>query len=198
MRSAMPSVMLSSDGSFGARELNYERESNHYGPGAGGKKRKVPAFAHSSGGQDFDISTYQESMRPLAQRYRNYPCRAPAQKVCLLRKDLFLRRKAALITLYLDAQTAVLKGNARVATLPDVPTFERLIPALEDLGVTEWEPDQPGWRKNCIENPQRSQVLEHWKRPYETRRLKTLKTPVVREGWAPEGSFEFEMDSKGV
>ncbi|KAL0247126.1 hypothetical protein I308_104161 [Cryptococcus tetragattii IND107] len=70
------------------------------------------------------------------------------------------------------------------STLPDVTSFEKLLPSLEDVGVNSWTPDRSGWREDRAES---------WR--IRCGRKKSGSTMrVERKGWAPEGSFEFEME----
>jgi hypothetical protein len=162
------------------RDPDADRGADHYGPGAGGKKRKVPAFpqvmgaegtvfnqAYDDGDDTLDKYLNSDSLvgrpSPLSDPsstvndQRNgaktvvtrYHRRNPTLQAQSFHKALFLRRKAALITLYLDAQNAILDGTIRLPKddknpLPPVPDFEKLIPALEDLGLNGWAADQPG------------------------------------------------------
>lgn len=82
-------------------------------------------------------------------------------------------------------------------SLPDVSTFERLLPALEDVGV--WAPDAPGWREgDDAAHPVPRRSLERWRTGFATRkRVRMERVPVVRGGWAPEGSFELEVPTEG-
>lgn len=145
--------------------------------------------------------------------------RSPAAKACSWRKGLFLRRKAALITLFLDAQTAINQalnkpphGNANggggrdgngqgggkpKVILPEVAVFEQMMPALEDIGVGQWPLDQPGWRTGVEVTDETRLQLEKWRKKYNRRSsVKNGRKKVVRGGWVPEGSFEFEMSSQ--
>lgn len=208
---------LSSNGSFeGHRNPDAERDADHYGPGAGGKKRKVPAFAPSGRNEDEDPS-YPSSTKPQPQlfplRYRSP--RSKAATACSFRKALFLRRKAALITLYIDAQNAVIGGSAKLgpngkSPLMDVPSFEKLMPSLEDLGMGDWPPDRPGWRTNWTEENAeqgngngtalgRVKTLEQWRTKFDQRQKEEkARKQLVRGGWFPEGSFEYERENAGA
>lgn len=208
---------LSSNGSFeGHRNPDAERDADHYGPGAGGKKRKVPAFAPSGRNEDEDPS-YPSSTKPQPQlfplRYRSP--RSKSATACSFRKALFLRRKAALITLYIDAQNAVIGGTAKLgpngkSPLMDVPSFEKLMPSLEDLGMGDWPPDRPGWRTNWAEENAdnangatatlgRVKTLEQWRTKFDQRQKEEkARKQLVRGGWFPEGSFEYEQENAGV
>ena len=134
----------------------------------------------------------------------------PATRICEFRKLLFLRRKAALITLFLDATSAIKSywkdeksGNTAnmsknlLAKLPEVDSFEKLLPALEDVGVNGWPLDHPGWR-NGEDDSETVKKYGSWKGNFAKRkRIREGRKEIVRGGWAPEGSFEFERPSKG-
>jgi len=205
----MSSVTLPAvGGTQGERDPDAGREADDYGPGAGGKKRKVPAYPQITGKNEEDDSDDQSSAdddsetKPtvFAPNYRLV--RSRAAKACSFRKALFLRRKAALITLFLDAQSARSASTARIGSnksvLPEIPVFEKLLPSLEDLGVNEWAPDQPGWRNNWDTGKSPAKTLEEWRTSLsERRRVRASRNAIVRGGWAPEGSFEFDMGCKG-
>ena len=134
----------------------------------------------------------------------------PATQTCEFRKLLFLRRKAALITLFLDATSAIKsywKDEKSASTanmsknllskLPEVDSFEKLLPALEDVGVGGWPPDQPDWRAG-EEGKEAFKKYGSWRGRFAKRtRTKEGRREIVRGGWAPEGSFEFERPSSG-
>lgn len=136
--------------------------------------------------------------------------KSPATQLCEFRKLLFLRRKAALITLFLDATSAIKsywKDEKSTSTanmsknllskLPEVDSFEKLLPALEDVGVGGWPPDHAGWRAGEDATPSHKKYGA-WKGKFaKRRRLKEGRKEIVRGGWAPEGSFEFERPSRG-
>ncbi|ORY35486.1 hypothetical protein BCR39DRAFT_591955 [Naematelia encephala] len=194
-------------GAAAGRDPDADRDADDYGPLSGGKKRKVPQFPHPTGrNEDVEGTRHGEWVRQDPNAAPTFPinnrfARSKAAKAASFRKALFLRRKAALITLYLDAQSAVLAGTAKLGsnklTLPDVPAFEKLIPSLEELGIGEWAPDKPGWRNNWEEQKNISRPLEQWRTRYDMRRrIKAGRKPIERGGWAPEGSFEFEMSSR--
>lgn len=208
----------------GGRDQDADRDASHYGLGAGGKKRKTPHFplAQGPGGVHDDQSPAyayavssddgsEESSPPLTGPYhpsrttlRNYRlAHSAAAKAGSFRRAVFLRRKAALITLYLDAQ-AVDSGNhgasakgvkTKGPVVPDVASFERLLPHLEEVGPNDWAPDRPGWRANIVdaEGPK----LFMWGVGTKRRRLRQ-RARIERRGLAPEGSFEFERNTKGV
>ena len=198
---------LATGGPYGERDLDADREADDYGLGAGGKKRKVPAIP--TGGQNEPLepqvsATDMNAGKPNLLSLKHRLARSTAARACSFRKALFLRRQAALIMLYLDAQSAIIAGSARLgpkqSALPLVPAFEKLIPSLEDIGVADWAPDKPGWRNEDdgqgIIRPAKS--LEAWRTLYAARRReRSLRRPVIRGGWAPEGSFEFDMGCKG-
>jgi hypothetical protein len=138
------------------------------------------------------------------------PPKPPATRSCDFRKLQFLRRKAALITLFLDATSAIKSywkdekssstasiSKNMLSKLPEVDAFEKLLPALEDVGVGDWPADDPGWRSGVVdENTVRR--LGVWKASFAKRRkLREGRKVVQRGGWAPEGSFELEIPSKG-
>lgn len=147
------------------------------------------------------------------------PKRSPQAQACAWRKSLFLKRKAALITLFLDAQTAInqalnkppgtgqkagstskdVKGKDKPSLiLPEVAVFEQMMPALEDVGVGQWPLDQPGWRTGVEVRDETKVHLERWRASHDQRRRDNeTRKKVVRGGWIPEGSFEFEVNSKG-
>lgn len=182
----MSGLLRITDGTRAERDPDAGRDADDYGPGAGGKKRKVPAYPQIAGKDEEDEGLVTEPI-PFTPNYRL--ARSSAAKACSFRKALFLRRKAALITLFLDAQSVIIAETARAGSnrpaLPEIPVFEKLLPALEHIGVSSWAPDQPGWR-NTLGN-ERSQ---------RRTRKRVRQKPIVRGGWAPEGSFEFEMGSK--
>lgn len=166
-----------------------DRDHDQYG----GKKRKVPAYPHLIG-RHGDQADHRE--KPLSLRPPFKSPVSPSAHICLQRKNVFLRRKAGLLTLYLDAQTAVKNKSIPASSIPDVPVFEKILPALDQVGFGAWPPDRPGWRngvENDLEKP--AQRVTHGR---NNRRWKPLnRQPVERGGWAPEGSFEFEAGSKG-
>jgi hypothetical protein len=183
-------------------ELDRSSLSSGDEPSGTNKKRKVPAFPVSHGrdqpiDDDEDVSQPSPASR-LTARYHDGSTLAKAH---LIKKGRFLRRKAALITLYLDAQSAVLADAAKLGSrplFPDVPTFERLLPALEDVGVNEWAPDLPAWRSGNEEEMTKVKRPERWRAAFERRRRAVVdRKPVARGGWAPESSFEFENESNG-
>ncbi|KAK8854731.1 hypothetical protein IAR55_003470 [Kwoniella newhampshirensis] len=168
-------------------------DDEDFGAG-GGKKRKVPGVQFQSRRttmDDYDDDVHDKptpssSSFPLARRSP----RSLARTLCEFRKGLFLRRKAAFISLYIDAQTAITSNTSSgrpKATLPDVSSFEKLLPSLEDVGVNAWMPDRPGWREGRAET---------WRVRKCRRQRGTTRKPVERKGLAPEGSFEFEMECK--
>ena len=207
----MSDDVLDSDGGVHYRDPDAERDADHYGPGTGGKKRKVPAFTQTLGRQDeiFGSSRSDDEEDDIELEPAHFALlhRAPRSKAataCAFRKALFLRRKAALITLYIDAQNAITNGSVKPGThgLPhimDIPTFEQLMPSLEDIDTTDWPPDKLNWRSRWEGQPAtKTKTLEQWKTGFDQRlRKRSLHKPTVRGGWAPEGSFEFEMPSKG-
>ncbi|WVQ80229.1 hypothetical protein IAT38_002334 [Cryptococcus sp. DSM 104549] len=164
----------------------------------GGKKRKVPAFGQGGKGteatavavDDDDVDADDDKTpAPAFVLPHRFP-RTHAHSLCEFRKGLFLRRKAAFIALYIDAQTAINASALKSkSTLPDVTSFEKLLPSLEDVGVNSWTPDRPGWREDRA---------EEW--PYSRLKRKRAAAAAVkkveRKGWAPEGSFEFEKECK--
>jgi hypothetical protein len=81
--------------------------------------------------------------------------------------------------------------------LPDVGAFERLLPVLEDIDA--WAPDAPGWRDgDDAAHPVPRRTLERWRTGFARRkRMRTERIPVVRGGWAPEGSFELDIPTTG-
>jgi hypothetical protein len=93
--------------------------------------------------------------------------------------------------------TSTSTASSSRPSLPDVSTFERLLPALEDVGV--WAPDAPGWREgDDAAQPVPRRSLERWRTGFATRkRARMERVPVVRGGWAPEGSFELEVPTEG-
>ena len=201
---------LEAGGADVARNPDAGRDADDYGPGAGGKKRKVPAYPQVGGKNEdqevaFDVEVTSQPIPKSTTFTPNFRlARSTSAKACSFRKALYLRRKAALITLYLDAQSATIAGSARAGShrpsLLEVSVFEKLIPSLEDLGIYDWAPDKPGWRNKWDDESGSGRVktLEQWRTAFtERQKIKTSRKSVVRGGWAPEGSFEFEMDSKG-
>lgn len=196
------------------RDPNADRDSDHYGPGAGGKKRKVPAFGPLGRQDDHQFprdsnstsntnGTGTDQPKTFPVRYRT-PASAAATN-CSFRKALYLRRKAALITLYIDAQNAIISGATKLgpngeSPLMDVPAFEKLMLALEDMGMTDWPPDKPSWRTNWDDSGSgKPKTLEQWRAKFDQRlKARAAIKPMKRGGWAPEGSFEFEMRNSGM
>jgi hypothetical protein len=188
------------------RDPNAERDADHYGPGAGGKKRKVPTFQPPG---DSDRTHRQVSSSssdsPKTFHVPNHSPRSLASNNCSFRKALYLRRKAALITLYIDAQNAIISGATKLgpngeSPLMDVPAFEKLMLSLEDLGISDWPPDRPGWRTHWPEEGAKSRIksLEQWRAGFEQKKQRKASfKPITNAGWFPEGSFEFEVPSKG-
>jgi hypothetical protein len=137
----------------------------------------------------------------------NRRLRSISTQSCDFRRLQFLRRKAALITLFLDATSAIKSywkdekpGGAHtkslVTKLPEVDAFEKLLPALEDVGVGEWPPDKPEWR-NGYDDQFTKRRLGVWRTKFAKRRkIREGRKEIVRGGWAPEGSFELEVPSK--
>jgi hypothetical protein len=135
--------------------------------------------------------------------------RSIATQTCDFRRLQFLRRKAALITLFLDATSAIKQywkdeksGGAHtisknlVTKLPEVDSFEKLLPLLEDVGVGEWPADKPEWRNGWDDQPTKKR-LGVWRTKFAKRRkIIEGRKEIVRGGWAPEGSFELEVPSK--
>lgn len=196
-----------SGGLLGRRNPNADRDADDYGPGAGGKKRKVPQFPmldriEPSAASEIDESETADPTPPTTFPTNYRRPRSDAAKACSFRKARFLRRKAAVITLYLDVQSAIIAGNGKLLqttpTFPDVPAFEKLLPSLEDFGVDDWPMDKPGWRNNTGEIVNaKIPVAELWRTKFdERRRMTKARKPIVRGGWFPEGSFEFEMESR--
>lgn len=195
--------------------------------GMSSKKRKVPAF-HVGPGRDGDFDDFPRSSspvrhsedraaRPYNLKYRFH--RSAEAIACSFRKAVFLRRKAALISLYLDAQSAILADSKKGGTtyrsklplLPEVPAFEAMIPALEEIGLNDWAPDRPGWRNgwdddraamsetaSAAARVSRPAAGDRWRTGYERRKRRIMnRKPIARGGWMPEGSFEFEMPCSG-
>jgi len=137
----------------------------------------------------------------------NRRLRSISTQSCDFRRLQFLRRKAALITLFLDATSAIKNywkdekpGAAHtkslVTKLPEVESFEKLLPALEDVGVGEWPPDKPEWR-NGYDDQAVKRRLGVWRTKFAKRRkIREGRKEIMRGGWAPEGSFELEVPSK--
>lgn len=135
--------------------------------------------------------------------------RSIATQTCDFRRLQFLRRKAALITLFLDATSAIKQywkdeksGGSHtisknlVTKLPEVESFEKLLPNLEDVGVGEWPADKPEWRNGWDDQPSKKR-LGVWRTKFAKRRkIIEGRKEIVRGGWAPEGSFELEVPSK--
>lgn len=154
-----------------------------------------------------------------------YRARSPAAKANAWRQAMYTRRKTELITLFLDAQTAVTnelkKGVERHSLiLPEVKAFEQMLPSLETVAVGHWPMDKPGWRSGpsvvtpsvtvgtddkaveakdqAVGTGVRPVALEAWRLGYvKRRRTSQGRKAVLRGGWAPEGSFEFERRSEG-
>jgi len=87
--------------------------------------------------------------------------------------------------------------STRPMPLPDVSAFERLLPVLEDIDT--WPPDAPGWRDgDDAARPVPRRTLERWRTGFARRkRMRSERVPVVRGGWAPEGSFELDIPTAG-
>ncbi|KAL1413339.1 hypothetical protein Q8F55_001098 [Vanrija albida] len=170
----------------------------------GGKKRKVPvplvpgSDAELDAGRDGADRNPPRSAREEDPAPVPVPRRLPRSTGAMLaahRRKLFKERKASLVALYLDAQGAVeaakLPGKP---SLPDVRAFERLLPALEDVGT--WSPDGAGWRDGA-DNPPPRRSLERWRTGFARRkRLRADRVPVARGGWAPEGTFELDIPTE--
>jgi hypothetical protein len=178
----------------GRDEYSWDRHTNH-------------TCLHKDGDDDDDGSESSPFQRKNGKWVLNYyRARSRAAKAGSWRKALFLRRKAALITLFLDAQTAVTnelkKGVERSSLiLPEVAMFEQMLPSLENIGVGDWPMDNPGWRTGSDDATADAAAgaLEHWRTGYEKRRrLREGRKSILRGGWAPEGSFEFEKQSQGM
>ncbi|WVO14365.1 hypothetical protein L204_101998 [Cryptococcus depauperatus] len=134
----------------------------------GGKKRKVPAYGQMKSAEQVNNAKWPALLSPLRQHSH--------------------RTRSHSLSLYIDAQTAINASSLKhKSTLPDVTSFEKLLPSLEDVGVNSWTPDRPGWRED---------KAELWR--IRTRRKKSFVSRVERRGWAPEGSFEFEMESSSA
>ncbi|WWD19125.1 hypothetical protein CI109_103583 [Kwoniella shandongensis] len=164
--------------------------------GPGGKKRKVPGAqlhvrdrSNMDTQEEDDVDTINDTTITTTPTTFPLAVRSPrslARNLCEFRKSLFLRRKAAFIALYIDAQTAINTSPLRSkSTLPDVSSFEKLLPSLEDIGVNAWMPDRPGWKEGRAQS---------WRTRRCRRRRGVMRKPVERKGLAPEGSFEFEME----
>lgn len=237
------------------------------GSDGGNKKRKVPNFylpfgRHDNEGEDQGVSSEHPPADTTSLKITGtspHTCTAPrsttgkwramiwsrerliTRRALGFRKVQFLRRKAALITLYLDCQKALLNNPskppptkspskpalpstansapAEIQSVPplakkksplvDVDEFERLLPGLEYFGVNDWAPDSPDWRSKWDngngpdgdedkQSGKKMMRLGAWKTNYERkRRAREERKPVVRGGWFPEGSFEYECPSKG-
>ncbi|KAL7422421.1 hypothetical protein Q5752_003069 [Cryptotrichosporon argae] len=159
-------------------------------PLGSGKKRRIPSVEDDEGalhdcraGPDV-VGVGSASAWPSHVRFRA----GASTTVQARRKLLFLGRKAALMALYLDAQKAVASVQpGRASTLPDVKGFEKLLPALESVGVADWPMDR-------AHDSGAHRRLGAWRAAFERRRReRSARQPVVRGGWAPEGSFEVEM-----
>jgi len=198
------------------------RDADDYGPSAGGKKRKVPAFAvaHQLDVADPQGDATRSTAKPVSAPPKTaqwFSPRSPSLRAQMANKTLFLQRKAALITLYLDAQHAVIQGLIRPGvtkpSIPDIPDFERLLPSLQDLGVGDWQPDNPGWRSMSeIDYEGRDKLgfgigikgirwtgKEKWKCQFEKRkRAVHERKEIIRGGWMPEQSFELDIPTKGM
>ncbi|WVR09533.1 hypothetical protein IAU60_006602 [Kwoniella sp. DSM 27419] len=187
-------------------EEDGERECDDLSYGSSGKKRKGPGhLGRGAGGaheHDLDhdadsasaklISTHvQRHLFPITTRLPRTRARILADR----QRELFMRRKAAFINLYLDAQQVdqavanAKNGNPstnRKSGCPDVSEFEKLLPFLADLGAMNWPCDLPGWREGETQNVKvrkARRTRQGWGKAIE------------RKGWTPEGSFEFEMAS---
>ncbi|OCF75928.1 hypothetical protein I204_03225 [Kwoniella mangroviensis CBS 8886] len=90
-----------------------------------------------------------------------------------------------------DTQLSTMTG--RKSNLPDVSEFEKLLPALEDVNLGSWSPDQHGWKNNQPLQPVKFRTsIKFRKKEWLRSKMKDVK----RKGWFPEGSFEFELESK--
>lgn len=181
--------------------------------GSPGDYRTAPSTG-DDGIDDLD----NEATAKLIKLHRKL--RPSATQTCEFRKLQFLRRKAALITLFLDATSAIktywtdeksLSSNNisknLLSKLPEVEAFEKLLPALEDVGVGDWPADKPTWRKGTDiadendddEREAAKRRLGVWRAKFAKRqKVRETRKEVIRGGWAPEGSFEFERSSKGI
>lgn len=209
------------------REASLDEDDDCVG---GGKKRKVPVALVP--GSEIDVESGRDGADrnpPRSAReedgamsdapfplIRRLP-RSTGAKLVAQRRELFQKRKARLVALYLDAQGAVeapAPGGASPRkgrkldttrapvlpnrpTLPDVGAFERLLPVLEDIDV--WAPDAPGWREgNDAARLIPRRTLERWRTGFARRKRQRLdRMPVHRGGWAPEGSFELDIPTVG-
>jgi hypothetical protein len=71
------------------------------------------------------------------------------------------------------------------------------LPALEDVGVGDWPADRPGWR-NGVDDTVTRRRLGVWRTTFAKRRkVREERKEIMRGGWAPEGSFELDIQSKG-
>lgn len=188
--------------------------------GRDGADRNPPRSAREDNGA---VSSAGSPAFPVIRRLPQ----TPSAKLLASRRALFQKRKAGMVALYLDAQGAVESkdktgtctassspskdtaadtaapgpvpaGGAPTTTpLPDVGAFERLLPVLEDIDT--WPPDAPGWRDgDDAAQPVPRRTLERWRTGFARRkRLRTERVPVVRGGWAPEGSFELDIPTFG-
>ncbi|WWC93507.1 hypothetical protein V866_000342 [Kwoniella sp. B9012] len=90
-----------------------------------------------------------------------------------------------------DTKSTTVTG--RKSNLPDVSEFEKLLPALEDVNLGSWTPDQHGWKSNQPLQPVKFRTsIKFRKKEWLRSKMKDVK----RKGWFPEGSFEFELESK--
>lgn len=154
------------------------------------------------------VDAAEAATRALQRQIRsNRRLRSISTQSCDFRRLQFLRRKAALITLFLDATSAIKNywkdeknagahTKSLVTKLPEVESFEKLLPALEDVGVGEWPPDKPEWR-NGYDDQAAKRRLGVWRTKFAKRRkIREGRKEILRGGWAPEGSFELEVPSK--
>lgn len=160
-------------------------------------------------GSDEDVPR-QNDYTPSRNLMFHSPAKSLATRTCDFRKLQFLRRKAALITLFLDATSAIKtywkdeksSSTANISKnllskLPAVEAFEKLLPALEDVGVGDWPADRPGWR-NGVDDTVTRRRLGVWRTTFAKRRkVREERKEIIRGGWAPEGSFELDIQSKG-
>lgn len=237
--SKLAPIMLDSEGGQGEDEEDEEGNEIDYADAerVRGRIRDEEESA-TVGGRDLKGDGQVETLRRLVRTARTRPTSvlsSTSTRTCDHRKILFLRRKAALITLFLDATQAIksywkdaddkLKSSASataaaaatataskalLSKLPEVDAFEKLLPALEDIGPCDWPPDRPNWREGQAGDGGREDQAEGqgesdrrtlglWRTRFAKRRkIMKGRKEVVRGGWAPEGSFEFERSSKGT
>lgn len=174
-------------------------EQDHSGSLSGGddvepnKKRKVPESLVTA-----ESDRTCDSTRHAANAAHRHRRQSAVHNAQLFHKALFLQRKAAFLTLFIDATHAVKAGaKAEHVVFPELAVLERLLLSLQYVGVGDWLPDKSSWRSGVDEpRPTVPRKGEKWRKTFEQRRRRQ-GAPLAPLGHAPEGNFEFEFHSNG-